>query len=110
MISLHQYHVPKEGKETELEAIVKDKLLKAMSEQPGFISSARLKPYTAEQLEKMGATKPAHAYETITFWRSEEERATWAASDLHMGIISELLQTTASAGYTVQTVEWSHNL
>ena len=110
MVSLHQYHVPKEGKETELEMIVKGKLLRAMSEQPGFLSAARLKPYPAEQLEEMGAMKPAHAYETITFWRSEEERATWAGSDLHMEIISELLQTTASASYTVQTVEWSQDL
>jgi hypothetical protein len=58
----------------------------------------------------MGAAKPEHADETIAFWRSEEERATWAASDLHMEIISELLETTASASYTVQTVEWSRDL
>ena len=110
MVSLHQYHVPKEGREAALETIVKDKLLGAMSEQPGFLSAARLKPYPAEQVEKMGAVKLAHAFETITFWRTEEERAAWAASDLHMEIISELLETTASASYTVQTVEWSHNL
>ena len=81
-----------------------------MSEQPGFVSSARLKPYPAEQLAKMGAAKPKHAYETITFWRSEEERATWAASDTHMEIISVLLPLAESASYTVQSVEWSHNL
>ena len=79
MISLHVYMTPKANKEGELEAGIRDKWMAAMSEQRGFLRAALLKPFPDEELDKLQAAKPASTFETVAFWRTEEERLAWVA-------------------------------
>ena len=48
MISLHVYMTPKANRDSELEAGIRDKWIAAMSEQPGFLRAALLKPFPSD--------------------------------------------------------------
>ena len=110
MISLHVYLTPKAGNEQGLESAVRDKWMAAMAEQPGFLSGAMVKPYSDEELAKLEAAKPESAYEVVSFWQSERERAEWVARPVHDQVFSQVLDAAESVSYTLQTVEHSWNL
>jgi heme-degrading monooxygenase HmoA len=104
MISLHVYLTPKPGKDRELEAAITDEWLAAMAEQPGFVRAALLRPSPAEELAKLGAARPAHAFEVVAFWRSEQERLAWVARPVHDRVFKPVVALAASVSFTVQTV------
>jgi heme-degrading monooxygenase HmoA len=105
MISLHVYLTPKAGRERELDAAVRDEWLAAMSEQPGFLSAAVAKPFSDEELDGLGALKPGHALEAISFWRSEGDRLAWVARPIHDQVFAKVIEASESVTYTLQTVE-----
>ena len=104
MISLHVYLTPKAGKERELDAAIRDEWLLAMSEQPGFLRAAVVKPFSDEELEGLGALKPGHSLEAISFWRSESDRLEWAARPIHDQVFAKVIEASESVTYTLQTV------
>ena len=110
MISLHVYMTPKANKEGELEAGIRDKWMAAMSEQRGFLRAALLKPFPDEELDKLQAAKPASTFETVAFWRTEEERLAWVARPIHDQIFNPLLELADDVSYTLQTVVQDWNL
>ena len=110
MISLHVYLTPKAGKERELDSAVRDEWLAAMSEQPGFLSAAVVKPFADEELDSLGALKPGPAIEAISFWRSDRDRLEWVATPLHDRVFARVIEASDSVTYTLQTVERSWNL
>ena len=110
MISLHVYMTPKANKEGELEAGIRDKWVAAMSEQPGFLRAALLKPFPDEELDKLQAAKPTSTFETVAFWRTEEERQAWVARPVHDQVFDPLLELAGDVSYTLQTVERDWNL
>ena len=110
MISLHVYLMPKAGKERELDSAVRDEWLAAMSEQPGFLSAAVLRPFSDGELDSLGALIPGHAIEAISFWRSEGERLEWVARPIHDQVFASVIEASDSVTYTLQTVERSWNL
>ena len=58
MISLSVYLIPKKGRELELDSAVRDGWLPAMSEQPGFLAAAVVRPYEPTELEALGGLMP----------------------------------------------------
>ena len=70
MITLHVYLTAKPGKESEVEATIRDSWIKAMAEQPGFLHAALLRPFSDEELDALGAMKPSHTFEVVSFWPS----------------------------------------
>ncbi len=110
MISLHVYLTPKAGKELELDSAVRDGWLAAMSEQPGFLSAAVVRPFSDEKLDSLGALRPGPALEAISFWRSDEERLEWVARPLHDQVFARVIEASDSVTYTLQTVEQSWSL
>ena len=74
MISLNVYLTPNAGKAEELESAIRDRWVKAMVEQPGFLSAAMVKPYSDDELAALEATKPQSAYEVVSYWNTEAER------------------------------------
>ena len=109
MIALSVYLTPKTGKAEELESAIRDRWVKAMSEQPGFLRAATLEPFPDDELAKLEAVKPDSAYEVVSFWRSEEERAAWVARPIHDEVFRFVMDAAESLTYTLQTVEqdWS---
>ena len=110
MISLHVYMTPNANKEGELEAGICDKWIAAMSKQPGFLRAALLKPFPDDELDKLQAAKPATTFETVAFWRTEEERQAWVARPIHDQVFDPLLKLADEVSYTLQTVEHDWNL
>ena len=110
MISLHVYMNPKADKDRELEAGIRDKWMAAMSEQPGFLRAVLLKPFPDDELDKLHAAKPTSTFETVAFWRSEEERQAWVARPIHDQVFNPLLELADDVSYTLQTVERDWNL
>ncbi|MDA1298188.1 MAG: antibiotic biosynthesis monooxygenase [Chloroflexi bacterium] len=105
MISLHVYMNAKPGKEAELEAGIRDSWIAAMSKQPGFLRAALLKPFSDEALDALGARKPSHTFEVVSFWESEELRLEWVARPVHDRVFMPLLELVDSVAPTLQTVE-----
>ena len=110
MITLHVYLSPMAGKERELEAAVRDQWLAAMSEQPGFLRAAVLKPFAGDDLARLEAVTPASAIEVVAFWRSERDRLAWVARPLHDQVFSTVLELASSVSYTLQTVTHGWNV
>ena len=110
MISLHVYMTPKAGKNSELEAGIRDKWMAEMSEQPGFLRAALLKSFPDDELDRLQASKPARTFETVAFWRTEEERQAWVARPIHDQVFKPLLELADDVSYTLQTVEHDWNL
>jgi heme-degrading monooxygenase HmoA len=110
MISLHVYLTPKAGRERELESAVRDRWLEAMSQQPGFLSAALLRPYPDEELAELQAAKPQSAYEAVCFWTSEAERLAWVARPIHDKVFAPVIEAAVSLTYTLQTVQRSWSL
>ena len=110
MISLHVYMTPKAGKDSDLELGIRDKWMAAMSEQPGFLRAALLKPFSDDELEKLQAAKPQSAFETVAFWRTEEERLAWVARPIHDQVFNPLLDLADDVSYTLQTVQHDWDL
>ena len=110
MISLHVYLTAKTGRDSEIECAIRDKWLSSMSEQPGFISAAVVKPLPSKQLAELGAVNPQWDYETICFWKSEKERLEWVSRPIHDQVFGHVLKEAENVTYTVQTVELNWNL
>ncbi len=110
MVSLHGYFTPKPGKNQELLAAIRDKWYAAMSEQPGFIAGALLRPLPDEVYEERGVPKPEHTFEVVSFWRSEEERAAWTARPIHQEVFPQVLQNVETRRSVVQQVEHTWNI
>ena len=104
MISLHVYLVPKPGKEAELETAIRDGWIAAMSEQPGFLRAAILKPFADDALANLGASKPLHTFEVVSFWRSEKLRLEWVARPIHDEVFVPVVELSESVNFTLQTV------
>lgn len=100
----------KPGKEAALEEGIKSSWLKAMAEQPGFVSAALLQPFADEDMEKGGGVKPEHTLEVLSLWRSEEDRLAWVARPIHDQVFLPLLDLTESVSPTLQNVTHSRNL
>ena len=109
MISLHVYMTAKPGKEAELEAMISESWMAAMSTQSGFLRAAVLKPFSDEALDRLGALKPSHTFEVVSFWESEGLRLEWVAIPIHDQVFIPMLELTESVASTLQTVEhgWS---
>ena len=88
MITLNMRLTAKPGREAELASAIQDKWMKAMSGQPGFIRGVMLKPYEGEDAAKVGLPEQDFTFEVVSFWESEEQRAVWAASDIHAEVIA----------------------
>jgi heme-degrading monooxygenase HmoA len=110
MIALNVYLTPKAGKAAELESAIRDVWIKAMTEQPGFLRAATLKPFAADELVKLEAMQPQHTYEVVSYWTTEEERAAWAARDIHQEVWPQVADAAEDISYTLQTVEQNWNL
>ena len=110
MISLNVYLTPKEGMAQKLESAIQDVWIKAMIEQPGFIRAATVTPYSDDALAALEASKPEHAYEVVSYWRTEEERVAWTERDIHQEVWPQVVGAAESIGYTLQTVEQSWNM
>lgn len=110
MIVLHVYMTAKPGKESALAEGIQGSWIAAMAEQPGFLHAAMLKPFSDNQLDALGALKPAHTFEVISFWESEEKRLEWVARPIHNQVFLPLLELTDKVAPTLQTVEKSWDL
>lgn len=105
MISLHVYMTAKQGKESELEAGIRDSWIATMSEQPGFLYAALLKPFDDDALAAVGGLKPAHTFEVVSFWESEEKRLEWVARPVHDQVFEPLFEHVDDVKHTLHTVE-----
>ena len=110
MISLNVYLTPKAGREQDLEVAIRDGWIRAMSEQPGFLRAATIKPFPDDELAKVGAITPQSAYEVVAYWRSESERAAWVQRPVHDEVFARVVEACESVSYTLYTVEQSWNL
>lgn len=110
MISLHVYLTPKAGREMDLDSAVQGGWLQAMSQQPGFLAAAVVRPYDDMELEALGAVRPASALEAISFWRSEAERLEWVTRPIHDEVFAKVIDAAASVSHTLQNVEGSWGL
>ena len=110
MISLHVYLTPKAGREKDLDSAIQDGWLPAMSQQPGFLAAAVVSSYDYNELEALGATRPAHALEAVSFWRSEAERQVWVARPIHDEVFAKVIDAAEGVSYTLQNVEGSWGL
>ena len=105
VISLSVYLTPREGKAADLEHAIKNVWIEAMEKQPGFISAAMNTPFPDDELDALEAAKPSYAYEVISYWNSEEERAAWAARDIHQEVWPQVVAQTASVSYSLFNVK-----
>ncbi len=81
-----------------------------MSEQPGFVSAAILRPFSDDALAKLEAATPDTELEIVSFWRSEEERLEWVARPIHDEVFLPLLDMAEDLSFTLQTVTDDWNL
>ena len=88
MITLNMRLTAKPGCEAGLNSAIRDKWMKAMAKQPGFIRGVMLKPYEGDAAAKVGLPEQEFTVEVVSFWESEERRAAWAASDIHAEVIA----------------------
>ena len=88
MITLNMRLTAKPGREADLVSAVRDKWMKAMAEQPGFIRGVMLKPYEGETAAMVGLPEQDFTFEVVSFWKSEEQRAAWAGSAIHAEVIA----------------------
>lgn len=87
MITLNMRLTAKPGNEAELESAIRDKWMDEMSRQDGFIKAVLLKPYDAVSAGQVGFAAQQFDWEVISFWETEEHRATWQFSDVHARVI-----------------------
>jgi len=104
MISLHVTMTAKPGNEAALESGIRDSWIAAMEKQPGFLHAALLKPFSDDALDALGALKPSHTFEVVSFWESEELRLEWVARPIHDQVFMPLLELTESVAFTLQTI------
>ncbi len=88
MITLNMRLTAKPGGEAELASAIRDRWMKAMAQQPGFIRGVMLKPYEGETAAKVGLPEQDFTFEVVSFWESEEQRAAWAGSAIHAEVIA----------------------
>ena len=88
MITLNMRLTATPGLEAELTSAIRDKWMRAMARQPGFIRGVMLKPYEGEAAAKVGLPEQEFTVEVVSFWESEKQRAAWAASDIHAEVIA----------------------
>ena len=110
MIALHVYLSPKSGKKAEMEAVIRDSWIAAMSEQPGFLRAAILTPFPGKALEALGAKKPPHAFEVVSYWESEKLRLEWVARPVHDRVFNPLVALAESVSFTLSDVEHCWNM
>lgn len=88
MITLNMRLTANPEREDELVSAIRDKWMPAMARQSGFIRGVMLKPYEGEMASSLGLPEQVFTFEVVSFWESEEQRAAWAASDIHAEVIS----------------------
>ena len=88
MITLNMRLTAEPGREDELDSAIRDRWMKAMARQPGFIRGVMLRPYEGEMAANVGLPEQEFTFEVVSFWESEEQRAAWAASDIHAEVIA----------------------
>ncbi len=110
MITLHVYMTAKSGHEVQLEDGIRDSWIAAMSEQPGFLHAALLKPFSDEALDALSGMKPSHTFEIVSYWESEEKRLEWVARPIHDQVFEPLFEHVAEVKHTLATVEHSWEL
>lgn len=88
MITLNMRLTANPGREDELVSAIRDKWMPTMARQPGFIRGVMLRPYEGEMASSLGLPEQQFTFEVVSFWESEEQRAAWAASDIHAEVIS----------------------
>ena len=88
MITLNMRLTAKPGHEGELDSAIRDKWMKTMAKQPGFIRGVMLEPYEGDMAATVGLPEQEFTFEVVSFWESEEQRAAWAASDIHAEVIA----------------------
>lgn len=105
MITLHVYLTARPGKEAALEAGIRDSWMHAMAQQPGFLHAALLKPFSDEALAAVDGRKPAHTFEVVSFWASEQQRREWVGRPVHDQVFEPLFALTDDINHTLATVE-----
>ena len=81
-----------------------------MSEQPGFLAAAVVRPYEPTEFEALGGLIPAYTLEAVSFWRSESERQAWAALPIHDEVFDKVLDAAKDVSHTLQNVDQSWGL
>ncbi len=110
MITLHVYMTAKPGRESALETGIRDSWIAAMSEQPGFLHAALLKPFADAALDALGGMKPSHTFEVVSYWESEEKRLEWVARPIHDEVFEPLFEHVAEVKHTLAHVAHSWEL
>jgi hypothetical protein len=110
MIALHVYLTPKSGKKAAMEKSIRDSWIKAMAEQPGFLRAAILTPFPDKALDALGAVKPTHAFEVVSYWESEKLRLEWVARPVHDQVFMPLLELADGVSFTLSDVAHSWNM
>lgn len=88
MITLNMRLTAKRGREDDLLRAVRDRWMEAMSRQPGFVRGVLLEPYSGAAAAKVGLSEKEFTFEVVSFWETEEDRAAWAASEIHAEVIA----------------------
>ena len=88
MITLNMRLTAKRGREDDLLRAVRDRWMEAMSRQPGFVRGVLLEPYSGTAAAKVGLSEKEFTFEVVSFWETEEDRAAWAASEIHAEVIA----------------------
>ena len=88
MITLNMRLTAKRGREDDLLRAVRDRWMEAMSRQPGFVRGVLLEPYSGAAAAKVGLSEKEFTFEVVSFWETEEDRAAWAASEVHAEVIA----------------------
>lgn len=101
MISLNVYLTAKPGEAAALERAIKDVWIAAMTQQPGFLRATLNTPFSDDDLAALEAMKPAHAYEMVSYWRTEQERVDWVARDIHQEVWPQVIEHCADVSYTL---------
>ena len=109
MISLNMFFTSKPGREADLASAIRDKWIAEMSKQPGFIRAVMMRPYSEAEMTRMGLTAPDHTFHVATFWEREDDRAAWAASQIHDEVMALVVEAIESRTSSLQTVEHTWN-
>lgn len=88
MITLNMRLTAKRGREDDLLRAIRDRWMEAMSRQPGFVRGVLLEPYSGAAAAKVGLSEKEFTFEVVSFWETEEDRAAWAASEIHAEVIA----------------------
>ncbi len=109
MIAMNCYLTAKPGKAEQLDSLIRDRWIKAMSEYPGFMKASFNKPYPVKKLDELQALKPSHYCEVVFYWRTERERLLWAKTNDCLDAWNAVEAVCDNVKYTLSDViqRWS---